>query len=102
MVLDFDHRKQGRFSSPGSRLSPRFVRGTGSRGGVARGIWLKNLEPLGATDREAFELAMSGDLPATFSEAMSEYRGKLADEKPQMATRASSGRALEVINRVVH
>jgi len=74
---------------------------TGNRGSAARDIWLKNLKALDATDREAFERAMTGDLPATFIDAMSEYRGEIADEKPQMATRASSGRVLEVINRVV-
>jgi transketolase len=44
---------------------------------------------------------MAGDLPASIIDAMADYRKELAAEKPQLATRASSGRALEVINKVV-
>ena len=45
-----------------------------------------------------FERRMRGDLPEALKTAMASYKHKLADEKPKLATRASSQNALEVIN----
>jgi len=76
-------------------------RDVGARGGDVRAAWLERLDALDQNDRAAFDRAMAGDLPASIIEAMADYRKELAEEKPQMATRASSGRALAVINKVV-
>jgi transketolase len=76
-------------------------RDVGARGGAVRAAWEERLEALAPDDRAAFDRAMAGDLPAGIIEAMADYRKELAEEKPQLATRASSGRALAVINNVV-
>jgi transketolase len=76
-------------------------RAVGSRGSAEQAAWIERLDELGQDDRAAFDRAMAGDLPASIIDAMADYRKELAAEKPQLATRASSGRALEVINKVV-
>ena len=76
-------------------------RAVGSRGSAEQAAWIERLDELGQDDRAAFNRAMAGDLPASIIDAMADYRKELAEEKPQLATRASSGRALEVINKVV-
>ncbi|MFP6772799.1 MAG: transketolase [Alphaproteobacteria bacterium] len=76
-------------------------RDVGARGGAVRAAWEERLEALAPDDRAVFDRAMAGDLPAGIIEAMADYRKELAEEKPQLATRASSGRALAVINNVV-
>ncbi len=76
-------------------------REVGARGAAGQAAWQDQLEALAQDDRIAFDRAMAGDLPAGIIEAMADYRKELAQEKPQMATRAASGRALEVINQVV-
>ena len=73
----------------------------GARGCAARDAWAARLEAMDADNRGAFDRALAGDLPAGIIDAMADYRKELADEKPQIATRASSGRALKVINQVV-
>ena len=76
-------------------------REVGARGAAAQTAWQDRLEDLPRDDRIAFDRALAGDLPAGIIDAMAAYRKQLAEEKPQMATRAASGRALEVINGVV-
>ena len=76
-------------------------RAVGARGGAVSAEWQDRLDALDQDARAAFERAQAGDLPASIIDAMSDYRRQLADEKPQLATRAASGNALEVINRVV-
>ncbi|MBT4042214.1 MAG: transketolase, partial [Rhodospirillaceae bacterium] len=73
----------------------------GARGNAASAAWEERFEALDQDDRAAFERAMSGDLPAGIIEAMADYRRQVAEDKPQLATRAASGKALEVINSVV-
>ena len=76
-------------------------RAVGARGGTASADWQGRLDALDQDARAAFERAQAGDLPASTIKAMADYRRQLAEEKPQLATRAASGNALEVINRVV-
>ena len=73
----------------------------GERGGAERAAWLERLEELEVDTRAAFDRAIAGDLPAGIIDAMADYRRQVAEEKPQLATRAASGKALEVINAVV-
>ena len=73
----------------------------GARGGAISAAWEERLEAMEQDDRAAFERAMAGDLPASIIEAMADYRRKLAEDKPQVASRAASGHALEVINAEV-
>ncbi len=73
----------------------------GARGAAPSAAWEECLEAMEQDDRAAFERAMAGDLPASIIEAMADYRRKLAEDKPQVASRAASGHALEVINAEV-
>jgi transketolase len=51
--------------------------------------------------RAEFSRRMAGDLPAGFDAAISDYKKKLAETKPKVATRKASEDALEVINGFV-
>ncbi len=74
-------------------------REAGKRGADARKAWETRLA---ASDKRAeFERRASGRLPDAFKPAMAEYKKKLAEEKPKLATRASSQKALEVLNGAV-
>lgn len=73
----------------------------GARGHAAREAWEARLQAAPADIRAEFERRMAGDLPASFAGAMLAYRETLAAEKPKIATRAASQRALGVINAAV-
>ncbi|MDE0941416.1 MAG: transketolase [Alphaproteobacteria bacterium] len=73
----------------------------GAKGAATSAAWEERLDELGQDDRAAYDRAMAGDLPASIIEAMADYRRQVAEDKPQLATRAASGKALEVINSVV-
>ena len=51
-----------------------------------------------ATDREAFENAVAGQLPGDLTATINAHKAKMSAEAPKLATRAASGKALEVIN----
>ncbi len=70
-------------------------REAGTRGGTARRAWLKRLtkHPM----RAEFERVMQGKLPEGWAEAMSAYKAQLAEQKPKLATRQASQKALEVL-----
>ena len=74
-------------------------RAAGSRGAEARKAWETRLAA--SSDKAEFERRASGKLPEGFKPAMAGYKKKLAEEKPKLATRASSQNALEVLNGVV-
>jgi transketolase len=76
-------------------------RDTARRGADARASWGKRLASQDGKLQACFERAMAGDLPAQLSDAMAQHKKALAEEKPSLATRAASGKALEVINAVV-
>jgi len=67
----------------------------------ARLAWAKKYAELDADTRAEFERMMRGDLPAGLDEAMAEYKKKLAETAPNIATRKASQNALEVINVIV-
>ena len=76
-------------------------REAGARGAETREAWEKRLDAADAITKGEFERRMKGDLPAGFDQAISDYKKKLAEDKPKVATRKSSEMALEVINAVV-
>ncbi|MDP6564314.1 MAG: transketolase [Alphaproteobacteria bacterium] len=76
-------------------------REAGGRGAEASAAWRERVEEMELDARTAFERALAGDLPAGVSDALADYRRQLIDEKPLLATRAASGRTLEVINAAV-
>ncbi|GGA58094.1 transketolase [Pelagibacterium lentulum] len=73
----------------------------GNRGTNARSQWNERLAAKDSEIRSEFERRMRGNLPLGLKPAMEDYKKKLAEEKPKLATRASSQNALEVINGVV-
>ncbi|WP_419897157.1 transketolase [Roseomonas sp. USHLN139] len=67
----------------------------GRRAAGARRSWLKRLA--NHPQKGDFERAMAGKLPEGWHEAASAHRAKLAEDKPKLATRVASQRALEVL-----
>ncbi len=71
-------------------------REAGRRGAKARAEWE---ERLARSDKKAeFERRMSGKLLPGFADVIADYKKKLSQDKPKVATRKSSEMALEVIN----
>ncbi len=70
-------------------------RAAGRRGASTRRAWLKRLARHAA--QSEFERAMAGKLPDTWHEAVAALKQQIADEKPKLATRASSQKVLEAL-----
>lgn len=73
----------------------------GLKAAHTRKDWEKRLDDLDSEKRGEFERRMRGDLPAAFAATIAEYKRKLAEDKPKVATRKASEMALDVINPVV-
>ena len=67
----------------------------GRRGAGEREAWLRRLAE--HPQRAEFERAMAGRLPDGWNEALVALRAKLAEERPKLATRVASQRALEAL-----
>ena len=67
----------------------------GRRGAGTRRAWLKRLAK--HPQRTEFERAMAGRLPDDWAETFGAYKAKVAEDKPKIATRIASQRALEVL-----
>jgi transketolase len=67
----------------------------GSRGASARRSWLKRLAR--HNQRGEFERVMAGRLPDNWHEAVAELKQQIGDERPKLATRASSQKCLEAL-----
>jgi len=67
----------------------------GRRGAGARRSWLKRIAK--HPQRAEFERAMAGRLPEAWNEALSALRAQMATDKPKLATRVSSQKALEAL-----
>ncbi|HEY1855987.1 transketolase [Acidocella sp.] len=70
-------------------------RAAGSRGAAPRRAWLKRLAK--HPQRAEFERVMEGQLPEAWVDAMATYKAALAEQKPKLATRQASQKALEVL-----
>jgi len=70
-------------------------RAAGSRGVGPRRAWLKRLAK--HPHKAEFERVTAGKLPEGWVEAMSSFKAGLAEQKPKLATRQSSQKALEVL-----
>ena len=71
----------------------------GARGKPAREAWSKR--KAASEQRGEFDIAMSGDMPATLLPALNELKKKMSAEKPAVATRKASEMVLDVINALV-
>jgi transketolase len=67
----------------------------GARGAVSRRSWLKRLAR--HNQRGEFERVMAGRLPDNWHEAVAALKQDIADERPKLATRASSQKCLETL-----
>jgi transketolase len=67
----------------------------GGRGAAARRAWLKRLAR--HNQRGEFERVMAGRLPDNWHEAMTELKLGIVDDRPRLASRASSQRCLEAL-----
>jgi transketolase len=70
-------------------------RQAGARGASTRRAWLKRVQK--HPQKAEFERVIAGKLPDGFTEAMREFKASLAEQKPKLATRQASQRALEVL-----
>lgn len=71
-------------------------REVGKKGAAARAEWEKR--HAASPKAAAFDASLTGDMPADFAESMSQYRAKLSEEKPKIATRKSSEATLGLVN----
>ena len=76
-------------------------REAGARGADKRAAWEKRFGDADAITKGEFERRMKGDLPAGFDQMIVDYKKKLSEDKPKVATRKSSEMALEVINAML-
>ena len=73
----------------------------GLRGCKAHQAWRDRVAGLESGLKSEFERRMNGDLPSALNGAIIQFKKELAEEKPTVATRVASQRALDVINDVV-
>ncbi|MBO9426113.1 transketolase [Labrenzia sp. R4_1] len=73
----------------------------GLRSAHAHKDWQKRFNDADTETRAEFERRNRGDLPAGFEQAVLDYKKKLAEEQPTMATRKASEAVLGVINGVI-
>lgn len=91
--------KHGPFEVPEDLLDAWRI--AGLRSGHARIDWEKRHSALDMEIRSVFDQRISGELPTGLTEAISDYKKKLATDQPKVATRVASQMALEVINQVL-
>ncbi len=72
-------------------------REAGSRGGEPRKAWDGRLAALDDDKKKEFERLTSGKLPDGWQEEINQFKRAISSEKPKLATRQSSGKALEVL-----
>ena len=68
-------------------------RAAGARGRIERAAWQSRLET--SPQREAFERATAGELPAGWRDGLAAVKAKAVAERPKIATRVASQQALE-------
>jgi transketolase len=70
-------------------------RAIGARGAPVRAAWDARMRD--HAERAAFKAALSGEMPRAAGKALQAHIEKMAHDKPALATRASSGAALEAL-----
>jgi transketolase len=76
-------------------------REAGSRGSAQREAWNRAVDALDAKDRAEFERRLRGALPQGLDQVIDGYKRKLAEERPEVATRKAGQAALDVIGAAV-
>ncbi len=89
----------GEFEVPDAILSA--WRDTGARGADTFAAWTKTLDALESAKRSDFERQIADELPEGWNEAIETLKKKLAESKPNEATRKSSQDVLEVLTPLI-
>ena len=76
-------------------------RAVGAKGKAKSEEWRAALAKLAPEQRAEFERRQRGDLPKDLDQVIDAYKKKLADEKPELATRKAGQAALDVIGPAV-
>ncbi|MAU40246.1 MAG: transketolase [Kordiimonas sp.] len=76
-------------------------RAAGATGTKLAADWKLAIDALPDDDKAEIERRLSGDLPATLTDAINTYKRELVDTPQKVATRKASQMALEVINPIV-
>ncbi|WP_075220964.1 transketolase [Acuticoccus yangtzensis] len=74
---------------------------TGLKSAQAHREWRTRYDAMDAEARAEFDRRLRGDMPSEFAPAMVRLRTQLLSEKPAMATRKASERALNTVNAVL-
>ncbi|MGD0723220.1 MAG: transketolase [Roseiarcus sp.] len=72
-------------------------RAAGAKGAAPHARWRARFDARPAAQRAEFERRLRGDLPAGFDATIDAYKRKLAQERPEIATRKAGEAALKVI-----
>ncbi|WND04013.1 transketolase [Temperatibacter marinus] len=73
-------------------------REAGQNGATLSAAWKEKYNALSSDVKADYDRRLSGDLTATFDDAMGAYKAKIAAEPVKVATRKASQMALEVVN----
>ncbi len=73
----------------------------GSRGAADRAEWETRFASLSASKQADFNRALAGDAPKRLASVIRGFKKMISEEQPKLATRASSEKALQVINPVM-
>jgi len=76
-------------------------RAAGSRGAATSQAWEARLDDLSEDDRAAFVRGLIGDLPDGWMDAVNAHKKACSEEQPKWATRVASGKALDVLTKVI-
>ena len=76
-------------------------REVGRRGAAEREAWEQRLAATDPAVRAELERALAGELPAGWRDALAEYQAGLLADPPALATRASSGKVLDVLSAAI-
>jgi len=76
-------------------------RAIGRKGAAARSSWQRRLSSLPAEQRAEFRRRLDGKLPKHWLGASTDYKIKLAADKPNIATRVASQNTLEVLTAAI-
>ena len=76
-------------------------RDVGARGAANRKAWQDRLNALEAPARETFNRVMAGGLPEDWTNALDDFKHRVAEEQPKMATRQASKATLDVLTKAI-
>ncbi len=89
----------GPFEIPGDILDG--WRSACGRGAATREEWEGRLATLDDGTRSEFVRSSAGDLPSGWQAKLAQFKKKMAEEAPKLATRQASGKVLEVLTEAI-